>query len=129
MRLSVPKKKQSLENTIPLINIVFLMLIFFIFAGTIDRDDAKSVRVPEKSEKTEQISASGALVVAQDGSLQMNETAIELEQINKELYSKEEPLVVVASKDMQAINLLKIINELKKSGITEILLLTKMAVG
>ncbi|MEP4474200.1 MAG: biopolymer transporter ExbD, partial [Lentilitoribacter sp.] len=35
MRLERRHKQKQQENTIPLINVVFLMLVFFLIAGTI----------------------------------------------------------------------------------------------
>ncbi len=41
MRMKSPQRREPPENTIPLINVVFLMLIFFLFAGSVARDDAR----------------------------------------------------------------------------------------
>ena len=41
------KKKIKQINLIPLINIIFLMLIFFMLAGTITTIDPYKIKVPE----------------------------------------------------------------------------------
>ncbi|MEL7528591.1 MAG: biopolymer transporter ExbD, partial [Pseudomonadota bacterium] len=46
MRMRQQQRRDPPENTIPLINVVFLMLIFFLFAGSIARDDARKIEPP-----------------------------------------------------------------------------------
>ena len=41
------KRKIKQINLIPLINIIFLMLIFFMLAGTITKIDPYKINVPE----------------------------------------------------------------------------------
>jgi biopolymer transport protein ExbD len=43
---AVHKKNDSDDNLIPLINVVFLMLIFFMVAGQIQKSDAIKLQPP-----------------------------------------------------------------------------------
>lgn len=42
----VPPKRSSRENVIPLINVVFLLLIFFMITGQIRQPDAVDIALP-----------------------------------------------------------------------------------
>ena len=47
-----PRKDNSDDQLIPLINIVFLMLIFFMVAGQISEQDAQYIAPPESISET-----------------------------------------------------------------------------
>ncbi len=126
MRLKTKPQKRTLENTIPLINIVFLMLIFFLFAGSIDRDDAKDVRPAETKEQTSRELVAGALVITADGSMMQNEQPVLIE----DLIAPEEshvPLMVVADRSLSGQVLAKTLAALKKQGFSEVTLVTVRA--
>ena len=59
------------EPTIALINIVFLMLIFFMITGTIAKPIEKNLRLIE-TEKLLRIDPPDALVVNKDGTMKFN---------------------------------------------------------
>ncbi|KZL20223.1 Biopolymer transport protein ExbD/TolR [Pseudovibrio axinellae] len=123
MRLKTNPKRRNLENTIPLINIVFLMLIFFLFAGTIDRDDAKNINPAHTQETSQPARIAGALIIAADGTMKQNEKPIVAQAI---LPGEEnaEALTVVADKTLSATKLAGILAVLKKNGFSEITLMT-----
>lgn len=47
MKLPEPERKEPEENVVPLINIVFLLLIFFMVAGTLTATDPFEVDAPQ----------------------------------------------------------------------------------
>ena len=61
------KKKIKQINLIPLINIIFLMLIFFMLAGTITTIDPHKVSVPDSIIKNDPITPFLTIIIKKDG--------------------------------------------------------------
>ena len=57
------KKKIKQINLIPLINIIFLMLIFFMLAGTITTIDPYKIKVPESIIKNDPLTPFLTIIV------------------------------------------------------------------
>ncbi|KZL15534.1 biopolymer transporter ExbD [Pseudovibrio sp. Ad26] len=126
MRLKTKPQKRKFENTIPLINIVFLMLIFFLFAGSIDRDDAKNVSPAETQEQSSRELIAGALIIAPDGTITQNEQPVLVEDLMP-LEGNKDPLMVVADKALSGQTLARTLAGLKKQGFSDITLVTVRA--
>ena len=77
------KKKIKQINLIPLINIIFLMLIFFMLAGTITTIDPYKVNVPESIIKNDPLTPFLTIVVKKNG-----EKFIDSKNRKKELKKK-----------------------------------------
>ncbi len=78
-RLTLPPRAKG-ESTIALINIVFLMLIFFLIAGSLAPRPDKDVTLVALSQ-IETAPPSDALVILADGSLRLAGQAIDLAQV------------------------------------------------
>lgn len=52
MRFAMPRRRTETENTLPLINVVFLLLIFFMVAGRLSESDPFVVTPPFSSSET-----------------------------------------------------------------------------
>ena len=61
------KKKIKQINLIPLINIIFLMLIFFMLAGTITTIDPHKVSGPDSIIKNDPITPFLTIIIKKDG--------------------------------------------------------------
>ena len=77
------KKKIKQINLIPLINIIFLMLIFFMLAGTITKIDPHKINVPESIIKNDPITPFLTIIIKKDG-----EVFIDSKNRKKELQKK-----------------------------------------
>lgn len=124
MRLAAPPRRPS-EPTITLINVVFLMLIFFLVAGQVaapvDRDiqlinaAALATRAPDD-----------ALAVRSDGT-----TLWRGESISPEAFAAAriadgaDVLRLVPARDLPAQDLLHIANTLRRAGASEVRLVTE----
>ena len=63
------KKKIKQINLIPLINIIFLMLIFFMLAGTIAKIDPYKINVPESIIKNDPLTPFLTIIVKKNGEI------------------------------------------------------------
>ncbi|WP_297582996.1 biopolymer transporter ExbD [Roseibium sp.] len=126
------QKREPAESTIPLINVVFLMLIFFLFAGSIARDDARKVEPPLNILEDETIRSTGALVIDPDGKTYLGEDEISvadwLSLQETEAEGKGESdgaLKIAADGTLKADALEKVLQDLTTAGRTDIVLITR----
>jgi biopolymer transport protein ExbD len=73
----VKKAGSGDEHLIPLINVVFLMLIFFMVAGQIKRSDVETVQPLESLSDTRQAQEMITLIATLDGSLYLDNQAVD----------------------------------------------------
>ncbi len=75
------RKRVMPENTIPLINIVFLMLIFFLIAGTVAPPVSTELKPPKSEELPLMPPAGNAVEILGDGTLIHHGQKLSLAQI------------------------------------------------
>jgi len=63
------KKRMKQINLIPLINIIFLMLIFFMLAGTITKIDPYKINIPESIIKNDPLTPFLTIVKKKNGEI------------------------------------------------------------
>ncbi len=128
-RLSVRRKTSSDSNLIPLINIVFLLLIFFMVAGQIQAQDGSDIQPPHAD------SAVGTTLSAVD--IQINRrneilldgqtvSPAQLEAALTDIRQEEfEQMLIKADRDVSAKDLGALLDVMRSSGIRNIRLLTQ----
>ena len=87
------KKKIKQINLIPLINIIFLMLIFFMLAGTITKIDPYKIKIPESIIKNDPLTPFLTIIVKKNG-----EIFIDSKNRKKELQKKNYVEIIRARK-------------------------------
>lgn len=128
MRLKLPVRRTPPENTIPLINVVFLMLIFFLFAGSIARDDARRMEPPIDITDDDSIRSTGALIIDRDGHTHAQDTEISIEdwlKARKNAGEADDPLKIAADGNLPADKLEEVLAALSKAGGTNVVLITR----
>ena len=68
MDFTTPRRRSRIDSIVPMINIVFLLLIFFLLTATVAPPDPLSVVLPESTAEA-RADRSGVLHVAADGRL------------------------------------------------------------
>lgn len=126
MSILVPSKKSSSldDKLIPLINIIFLLLIFFMIAGQISQPENPAISVPY-SDSEKPLSATTALLELEEGgALKRNGENMSLEQLTHDLErgSLTSPIKLKADKQVLAAELDKVLAELKRQGISTVTL-------
>ncbi|MBI1494659.1 ExbD/TolR family protein [Halocynthiibacter styelae] len=131
MRLRGGQKRKATEPTIALINVVFLMLIFFLIAGTVSPpldDELKLVNV----EGLEGRPPPDTLILHADGHLSLRGAVVLPEDIDmSELPDTDEneegqiALRLIPDRDVSAMTLLKVTDQLRLAGATQIWLVTE----
>ncbi len=86
MHFEPPRPRSDDERILPLINVVFLLLIFFMIVGKLSVVEPFELTPPESvSEKIPDNSPHVALAVAADGRLALNGEMIEEETLEREV--------------------------------------------
>ena len=84
IRLRKNNKKKEFNdsiNLIPMINLIFLLLIFFLLTGVIQKKDEIEVTIPESFFGEKKIELKETLTVRKDGSFLWNNREVEKEDI------------------------------------------------
>lgn len=127
------QKRAVPENTIPLINIVFLMLIFFLIAGTVAPPVSVELTPPSSEDLPLMAPAGNAVEILGDGTLVHHGEKLSLESILArfpaplEVGNTADPDAVVhilADKDLPASKLMPVLQALRASGHKAIRLVT-----
>lgn len=117
MKLHYEEKTQGEENLIPLINIVFLILIFFLIATVIRPFSAKDIELATAIKQDELHKLTNTLVIDKQGTTMVRGAPVAIENI-KEAFSFEdgqaekETLNIITDKALPADKLLEIVSKL-----------------
>ncbi|MFN4008997.1 MAG: ExbD/TolR family protein [Pannonibacter sp.] len=126
MKFRTPPRRQMTDNTIPLINIVFLMLIFFLFAGSVARDDARRITPPEMIQDDENIRSTGALIIAGESMFFLEDRPVTLEAaIAAHLAQGGGLMRVAAEATLPSDQLEAVLVALTGAGIRDVVLITR----
>ena len=123
-------KRTRTPNLVPLINIVFLLLIFFMLTGTLKRSDIFDISPPESSTGADAEAPELVLLISKSNQIALNNKNIEFSELQKQLlvivetYPLQEVLVKADGKAYSG-TLSKIINIIRESGIKRAAIVTK----
>ncbi|MFN4262595.1 MAG: ExbD/TolR family protein [Thioalkalivibrionaceae bacterium] len=142
MQLPEPERREVPDNLIPLINIVFLLLIFFMIAGAMEVIDALDIDVPESGSETELLDSPLTLLLAADGRLAIGEDVFTLDELEMRMVAiltdsesqagdsapnmtAEAPIRIKADQAADAELLLGALEALRRAGVPRIVLVTE----
>tara|TARA_B100001564_G_C20559172_1_gene632931 strand:+ start:167 stop:559 length:393 start_codon:yes stop_codon:yes gene_type:complete len=114
------------DNLLPLVNIIFLLLIFFMLAGVIAKqkemyDVNLATAVIDKYSETE----NNILFIRSDDSIVFNDTIMTTKSLGENLKQlKEKDIIIAADKFVSTAKLNKVLVELNKNKISNVTLLT-----
>ena len=124
-----PKRPRSTEeNVLPLINIVFLLLIFFMLAGVLAQNPPFELNSPATAETEEAAQLQRqVLAVAADGRLAFAGEPIERDDLAEALadWPDDKPLQIRADGGIKAESMTGLFAALRSAGISEVDLLTR----
>ena len=128
IRVPRNESRRQPENTIALINVVFLMLIFFLIAGTLAPSPDREVDLVSLADM-EAAGPPDMLFVRRDGSTTWGgEPVSPLEAQAKWMQTGNgapRPFRVAVDRELPALRLLEVIGEIRAAGIEDIVLVTR----
>ena len=127
------KKPNQDDNLIPLINIVFLMLIFFMVAGHISESDPIKVQPPGSVSEQHSEVKPLTIVVSTDGQIAVGQEQVTEQEltaaINRQFEQAEDPeafrLLVKVDANLAVEKLQHVLSLIKQTGIKRIALATQ----
>ena len=132
------QQTQNDDNMIPLINVVFLMLIFFMIAGQIQQSDAVPIELPGSviAPKLDD-SASAELLVSATGMLFLDGNPLNVDELTQRLTSKLDDIQdpnsfrvhIKADASLEAQTLQEILRNIKAAGLAHVSLITRKQEG
>tara|TARA_B110000238_G_scaffold137703_1_gene148408 strand:+ start:123 stop:527 length:405 start_codon:yes stop_codon:yes gene_type:complete len=131
MQLFTKEKKNIEINVAPLIDIVFLLLIFFMLAS--EFTDFKTIDMVSPSQINKEINKSNLPIIielSENGNINIDSKEVKFNElpgiINKKLNNKKDNKVVVSTANETKVNvLIKVVDTIRKLGIENIALITK----
>jgi biopolymer transport protein ExbD len=125
----LPRRTTNAEdNILPLINVVFLLLIFFMVSGTLIQEPPFAVTPPNTQHAAPLDSQAEYLAIGADGRLAWIGEAIEPADLAERLSQRQQPgapLQVRADRRLEARVLTGLLAELRAGGVAQIQLLTE----
>lgn len=119
------------DNMVPLINIVFLLLIFFMVAGKINVDHARNIELPLAKPQTPATVHALNVVLDADGNIKLNGVAVTAEALAAELALRLADnagvsVALQADARLQARQLTPLMTVIRTAGIEKIRLFTNV---
>ncbi len=129
MQLKPQPKTQPRENILPLINVVFLLLIFFMLAGAFTDPELFKINIPTATNDNNADKKTLMLLMNSDGELAFNNSQVSQEElraiiINKVANSSLFQIQLKADADVDAIRLVELMEMLSDTGLKSLHLLT-----
>ncbi len=128
MRIEFKQSKAPQFDTLPLINIVFLMLVFFLVAGTIAPVYELDVSPASAKDSEAGELRRPAVFVSRDGKISFGQREVAMDQIQESISAaKLDPqlgLRIAADRDADAHLLLNVITAVQKASDVPIFLVT-----
>tara|TARA_B100001564_G_C20383500_1_gene553404 strand:- start:283 stop:690 length:408 start_codon:yes stop_codon:yes gene_type:complete len=129
-----PQRKRKDINIIPLINVIFLMLIFFMVAGEVRSTDTLVVEAPKRNEATQEDVLYDDMIIVyvrRDGIIAVNHDIVDLKDfetiMKTSLYNYPDiPVRIKADKDLPAKKLLWMMRVIEQSGASQLSLFTEV---
>ncbi len=126
--LTPRRRPASDDNLIPLINIVFLLLIFFMVAGQMQRPMAADIRLPD-IDSQQPAQGDIQLELTADGGLWLNQQATTSAQLSNLLaaYSPASRILLHADQHTTAAVLDPVLTAVRRSGFAQLQLVSEQA--
>lgn len=124
LKLSARRRNQRPENVIPMINVVFLLLLYFMVAGNLHLD--LEVTPPSSSATNEPPVGTPQLAIKEDGTLWLQGRQIKMSQISVELSNifKDHVVQISADAKTDTVIVAQVIDLLGEAGAKHISLLS-----
>ena len=129
MKLSDKQPKKIALNLTPLIDVLFILIIFFTVSSTFLEQPGIELKLPEAESSETHTAQKIILYVDKDESLFLNDTAVELKNVAKEVEEliaaqTEKSVVLRADSAASHGTIIKIMDLLRNQGIYKIVIST-----
>ncbi|MEM9278714.1 MAG: biopolymer transporter ExbD [Pseudomonadota bacterium] len=128
MKIGNPTPRKEKDSTIALINIVFLMLVFFLIAGTIVPPLDNQIN-PVLSEVEKNAELENTLSVRANGETfyqgKQTSPAEFISEFLRDIENTNRPVRVLSDRELSAVMLVDVINQLQSAGAPSVHVITQ----
>jgi biopolymer transport protein ExbD len=128
MRLRRPTKRNETENTIPLINVVFLLLIFFMLAGKLGQQDPFPLTPPTSQSERAPTERPVTVYVGPDGKTALGNEIVALDALESAVRDRlaqgTSAVRLKTDKGAEANRVIEVMDALRRAGVKRVTLLT-----
>lgn len=107
-------------NLIPMINIIFLLLIFFLLTGVIQKKDETKISLPESFFGKKKVNEKKELTISSDGKILFKNSPSNLDSIKSMKIISDEILVINIDEKAKIRRFNEIVNIFKSKGLKKI---------
>ena len=107
-------------NLIPMINIIFLLLIFFLLTGVIQKKDESNISLPESFFGKKKVIVKKELTISSDGKILFKNSPTNLDSIRSMKIISDEILVINIDEKAKIRRFNEIVNIFKSKGLKKI---------
>lgn len=107
-------------NLIPMINIIFLLLIFFLLTGVIQKKDESNISLPESFFGKKKVNVKKELTISSDGNILFKNSPTSLDSIRSMKIISDEILVINIDEKAKIRRFNEIVNIFKSKGLKKI---------
>ncbi|WP_282605556.1 biopolymer transporter ExbD [Pelagibius sp. Alg239-R121] len=129
MKISAPEPEAESDPILPMINVVFLLLIFFMLAGALHRIEAFDVEPPVSESELPEVDQDSVVLVSADGRLafgddELDELDLQLKVLDLLAAQPEAKIRLKADGQVDARRVIEVMELLSSVGVDEVLMLT-----
>lgn len=126
--MKTPVRQLSDDNLIPMINIIFLLLIFFMIAGQIQKSLPQDITLPVGDTRKPAELDRVELYFSADAILVLDGKTLTLTQLEQQLsLAQTANWVLIADKNLKAKQLEEVLRLIQKAGVMRLHLMTQRA--
>lgn len=107
-------------NLIPMINIIFLLLIFFLLTGVIQKKNESNISLPESFFGKKKVNEKKELTISSDGKILFKNSPTNLDSIKSMKIISDEILVINIDEKAKIRRFNEIVNIFKSKGLKKI---------
>lgn len=107
-------------NLIPMINIIFLLLIFFLLTGVIQKKDESNISLPESFFGKKKVNVKKEITISSDGNILFKNSPTNLDSIRTMKIISDEILVINIDEKAKIRRFNEIVNIFKSKGLKKI---------
>jgi biopolymer transport protein ExbD len=124
-RNRIREEEDAAIDMTPMLDIVFIMLIFFIVTTSFVKEAGIQVNKPEANQATKEPSANIFIAIRDNGEVWMDKRQVDVERVgaNLERMLAEQPtdlVVIQADKEAQHGRVVEVMDQVKEAGIDKI---------
>lgn len=124
--MALPPPRNERENVIPLINVVFLLLIFFMIAGQMTQPETLGITPPDVEGTYDTAGMADKLLLDSHGTLMLGDKVIAPDDLSG-LVKEDSPVTLKIDRDCKRDCFLPVLKALQEAGQQKVNLITLQA--